>query len=90
MKVETDRIKGITTWDSGGGIELDLIELVDGRVLCVSDEAVVLYKDMDDLGATQASNVHISISEGSMARTAETALISARSSETHGSSICLK
>lgn len=54
MKVETDRIKGITTWDSGGGIELDLIELVDGRVLCVSDEAVVLYKDMDDLEAGDA------------------------------------
>lgn len=55
MKVETDRIKGVSTWDSGGGIELDLIELVDGRVLCISDEAVVLYKNMDDLEAGDAS-----------------------------------
>lgn len=55
MKVETDRIKSVSTWDSGGGIELDLIELTDGRVLCVSDEAVVLYKDMDDLEAGNAS-----------------------------------
>lgn len=54
MNVETDRIKGITTWDSGGGVELDLIELADGRVLCVSDEAVVLYKSMDDLEAGDA------------------------------------
>ena len=26
MKIETDRIKSVSTWDSGGGIELDLID----------------------------------------------------------------
>lgn len=55
MKIETDRIKNVSTWDSGGGIELDLIEFVDGRVLCISDETVVLYKDMEDLEAGDAS-----------------------------------
>lgn len=63
MNVETDRIKSVSTWDSGGGIELDLIELTDGRVLCISDEAVVLYKDMDDLeaGDPSISRLHIDL-----------------------------
>lgn len=55
MNIETDRIKRVSTWDSGGGIELDLIELADGRILCISDEAVVLYKDTEDLEAGNAS-----------------------------------
>lgn len=38
------RIRAVSTWESGGGIELDLIELADGRVLAVSDESVMLYK----------------------------------------------
>lgn len=53
--IKTDRIESVSTWDSGGGIELDLIELVDGRVLCISDETVVLYRDMEDLEAGDAS-----------------------------------
>lgn len=63
MKVETDRIKSVSTWDSGGGIELDLIELADGRVLCISDEAIVLYKDMEDLetGDAGAERPHINL-----------------------------
>lgn len=55
MKIKTDRIKNVSTWDSGGGIELELIELADGRVLCISDEVVVLYKDMEDLVAGDAA-----------------------------------
>ena len=42
-------INSVSTWDSGGEIKLDVIELKDGRVLAVSDEVVVLYNDMDDL-----------------------------------------
>lgn len=42
-------IKDVSTWDSGGGVSLDLIELKDGRVLAVSDEVVILYRDMEDL-----------------------------------------
>ena len=63
MKIETDRIKSVSTWGSGGNIELDLIELTDGRVLCVSDEAVVLYKDIEDLetGNASATRPHIDL-----------------------------
>ena len=42
-------IKQISSWDSGGGIELDIVELADGKVLAISEEAVVLYDNMDDL-----------------------------------------
>jgi hypothetical protein len=41
-------IKNVSAWNSGGGIELDVIELRGGRVLAISDE-VVLYSDMGDL-----------------------------------------
>ena len=50
----TQRIRAVSTWESGGGIELDLIELANGRVLAISDESVVLYKDVDDLTAGNA------------------------------------
>lgn len=42
-------ITSISTWDSGGGINLDLIELDDGQILAISEDAVVLYNDIDDL-----------------------------------------
>ena len=42
-------IKQISSWDSGGGIELDIVELADGKVLAISEEAVVLYDSLDDL-----------------------------------------
>lgn len=35
-------ISDMQTWDSGGGMALDLITLKDGRVLAISDESVVL------------------------------------------------
>ena len=47
--MEFEYIKDVSTWDSGGGIALDLIELKDGRVLAVSDEVVILYRDKEDL-----------------------------------------
>jgi len=42
-------IKSVSTWDSGGGIEMDLIELDDGRILGISEDVIVLYDDIDDL-----------------------------------------
>ena len=52
--MELEYIKELSTWDSGGGVTLDLIELKDGRVLAINDEVVVLYKDMEDLMAGEA------------------------------------
>ena len=42
-------IKSISTWNSGGDIEINVIELKDGRVLGITEEVVILYKDMEDL-----------------------------------------
>jgi len=47
--MDMEYIKEVSTWDSGGGITLDLVELKDGRVLAISDESIVLYRDMEDL-----------------------------------------
>lgn len=42
-------VEDVSSWDSGGGIVLDLVTLKDGRVLAISDEAVILYRDIEDL-----------------------------------------
>ena len=55
MATLTERIKSVSTWDSGAGIELDIVELADGRVLGISDEVVILYKSMEDLEMGDAS-----------------------------------
>lgn len=52
---ETVNIKQISSWDSGGGIVVDIIELNDGRVLGVTEDAVILYANMDDLLQGDAS-----------------------------------
>ena len=52
MKLE--HVESITTWDSGGGQALDLLTLKDGRVLVVSEDAVVLYEDMEAVEAGEA------------------------------------
>lgn len=41
-------VKSVFTWDSGGGVEVDLIELNDGKILMISNEAVCIYKNMED------------------------------------------
>ena len=43
-----------TTWDSGGGQVLDLLKLKDGRVLVISEDAVVLYANMKDVETGEA------------------------------------
>jgi len=41
-------ISNIASRDSGGGTMIDLVELNDGRVLRITEDAMVLYKGMDD------------------------------------------
>ena len=35
------------TWVSGGGVELDILELDDGTVLVVADDTVAFYRSLD-------------------------------------------
>lgn len=44
-----EHIKSIESWDSGGGQLLDILTLKDGRVLVVSEDAVVLYESRSEL-----------------------------------------
>jgi|GEM_PF-5664217 len=41
-------IKSVSTWDSGVGISIGLLELQDGRVIGISEDVINLYKSMDD------------------------------------------
>lgn len=59
--MELEHIEKISSWDSGGDVILDPIELKDGRVLAVGDEIVVLYKDMEDVMIGDASEERPSI-----------------------------
>jgi len=54
-------IKNVTTWDSGGGMELDVIELEDGQILAISEDVIVLYDDIDDLESGDSSKKRPSI-----------------------------
>ncbi len=45
---ETGHIRSTETWDSGGGIDLEIIELDGGPTLVVSDEVVTVYRSADD------------------------------------------
>lgn len=42
-------IKTVSSWNSGGGITMDIVELKDGRVLGITDESVILYSNMEAL-----------------------------------------
>jgi hypothetical protein len=54
MDLETEHIRAVSSWESGGGIVIDIIELADGRVLGVTDESVVLYSSLEALQEGQA------------------------------------
>lgn len=41
----------VDTWDSGGGVELDILELDDGAVLVVADDTVAFYRSPDEFWA---------------------------------------
>jgi hypothetical protein len=47
--METEYVKTVSSWNSGGGIIVDVVELKDGRVLGITDESVVLYESMEAL-----------------------------------------
>ena len=47
MELDTEYVKSVSSWDSGGGIVVDVVELKDGRVLGTTDESVVLYPSME-------------------------------------------
>ena len=40
--IHAAHLRNVDTWDSGGGVELDILELDDGSVLVVGDETVTL------------------------------------------------
>ena len=44
-------LRNVDTWDSGGGVELDILELDDGTVLVVGDETVTFYHSLDEFWA---------------------------------------
>jgi hypothetical protein len=52
--MDMEHIKDIESWDSGGEQVLDILSLKDGRVLVISEDAVVLYADKDDLEEGEA------------------------------------
>lgn len=57
MELDTEYVKSVSSWDSGGGIMIDVIELKDGRVLGITDESVVLYPSMEALEEGEANDV---------------------------------
>ena len=44
-------IRRVDTWDSGGGVELDIVELDDGAVLVVGGDTVTFYPSADEFWA---------------------------------------
>ncbi len=49
--INAAHLRGIDTWDSGGGVELDILELDDGTVLVVADDTVAFYRSLDEFWA---------------------------------------
>jgi hypothetical protein len=53
--MDAEHITEIGSWDSGGGMALDLVTLKDGRVLVISEDAVVLYENMEAVESGEAA-----------------------------------
>ena len=49
--IEAAHIRSIDTWNSGGGVELDIVELDGGTTLVVADETVAVYTSVDEFWA---------------------------------------
>jgi hypothetical protein len=47
--LESEFIKNVSLWNSGGGIMLNLITLKNGKVIAINDEVAVLYDSSEDL-----------------------------------------
>lgn len=52
--MDFEHIVEISSADTGGGFVIDLVTLGDGRVLGISEDAVVLYENMDDFERNDA------------------------------------
>ena len=48
---EAAHIRSIGTWESGGGVELDIVELDGGTTLVVADETVAVYPSVEEFWA---------------------------------------
>ncbi len=44
-------ITSFDTWQSGGGIELDIVELDGGPTLVLADDTIAVYRSADDFWA---------------------------------------
>ena len=44
-------INFIDTWNSGGGIELDIVELDEGPTLVIASDTIAVYRSTDDFWA---------------------------------------
>lgn len=49
MTSEFAVIAKVSSWDSGGGVLIDLVELNDGRILGITEEIMILYDNMEDI-----------------------------------------
>ena len=49
--VAAAHLERLDTWNSGGGVELDIIELEGGLTLVVGDDTVAVYHSVDDFWA---------------------------------------
>ena len=49
--IHAAHLRNVDTWDSGGGVELDILELDDGTVVVVGDETVTFYRSLDEFWA---------------------------------------
>ena len=49
--IHAAHLRKVDTWDSGGGVELDILELDDGTVLVVADDTVTFYRSLDEFWA---------------------------------------
>ena len=49
--IHAAHLRNVDRWDSGGGVELDILELDDGTVLVVGDETVTFYPSLGEFWA---------------------------------------
>lgn len=51
-------VEKIETMDTGGMTIVDFITLKDGKVVCVSDEYIGLYKDIDSFYESESGHIN--------------------------------
>ncbi len=55
--MDTTFIKQTYTWSSGGGIDIDIVELHDGTVLGITEDSIVLYENIEQLEEGSDNNI---------------------------------